>query len=50
MGRHKKEEVQEFVNNSNIEVHLDRDPNDPRLKETVDGASVEQVDINVPVE
>lgn len=26
------EQVQEFVNNSNIEFHLDVDKNDPRLK------------------
>lgn len=56
MGRKKKEvveevvEVQEFVNNNNVEVHLDRDLNDPRNKPVVDGASVEPVDINVPVE
>lgn len=43
-------EVQEFVNNSNIEVHLDRDLNDPRNKPTVDGNDLPVVDINVPVE
>lgn len=56
MGRKKKEvveevvEVQEFVNNSNVEVHLDRDLNDPRNKPVVDGNELPQVDINVPVE
>ncbi len=28
----KEEQVAEFVNNSNVTVHLDKDPNDPRLK------------------
>jgi transcription termination factor Rho len=59
MGRPKKVQVEEvvdevvaeeFVNNSNVEVHLDKDLNDPRNKPTVDGNSQPVVDINVPVE
>lgn len=57
MGRKKEEvvveeQVEEAVvqNGDNVSVNLDVDPNDPRKKPVVDGASVEPVDINVPVE
>ena len=32
-----------------VETHLDRDPNDVRLKPPVDGNSLPVVDINVPL-
>lgn len=56
MGRKKKEvveevvEVQEVVNDSNVEVHLDRDLNDPRNKPVKDMNNEPVVDINIPRE
>lgn len=41
-------DVVEVFEATSVEVHLDRDPNDPRKWPVVDGASVEPVDINKP--
>lgn len=45
-------EVQEIEGEKqdvHVEAHLDRDPNDPRKVETVDGNTQSDVDINKPV-
>jgi len=45
----KVEGAQPQFHSEQVVFHLDKDPNDPRLKETVDGNSQPVVDINLPL-